>query len=693
MAQENSFYSYSGDGTASASGNNWYINCTGAGTFTPKVDMYIDVFIVGGGGGGNYGHHGWWGRGGGGGAGGYRVTKRGIFLKANTTYSITIGAGGTSGKGGGSSSAFGYTANGGNAGAHGYDSGHGGTGGSNGGNGSYIDGNVSYTSSTKGADGDYAFGESTWDSIKYGAGGGGGCSTTDSSNNFGDWISGYYNGRSSGMRAPGGATGAGAGGDITGAGGNATSYGSGGGGGGSNGKGGSGYQGIVIIRNSRTGTGIYNLVLNKNTGANCTVRRTASSQSNVNVDLLNGAFIYNDDSITITFSPQENHRIIVSTLNGATITSGKIATVSGAVTIVITAQPLSSLISATDANIGSTTVLNITRYDNSYTHTVEYSFSDLSGTIKTKTTELTFSWTVPTDFYIKIPNSKTGVCTITCKTFSGEEQIGSSTCNFTVTASEELSKPVIEVAATDVNATTVALTGNNQVFIRYRSTARCTISATARNSSTISSKAINGVAVSGSQIELAQIDTGSFTFSATDSRAYTTTQVLSKTLINYIPLTISASIVRDDPTSSNLRMALVGNFYQGNFGAESNTLRIRYRYHDSSSSQYPSTWIYIDMSKVSINNSTYATPVSILLTPYENDDFSYRKNFQFQIQALDGTEENVLTTETTTLLVQKGIPVFDWGENDFQFNVPVDLPGLTINGVDLATYIRNIVSS
>lgn len=74
------------------------------------------------------------------------------------------------------------------------------------------------------------------------------------------------------------------------------------------------------------------------------------------------------------------------------------------------------------------------------------------------------------------------------------------------------------------------------------------------------------------------------------------------------------------------------------------------------------------------------------------DSFDYQKAYTFQVRAIDGTASVTLSTAVVEYIVQKGTPVFDWGENDFKFNVPVDLPGLTINGVSLATYIMNIVN-
>ena len=85
-------YTYTGPSQAIDDGNgNWRIKFFSSGTFTPKVNMYVDAFVVGGGGGG-YSYvsiHG-----GGGGGGGYTKTYKGLWLGSNQGQYTQIGAGG-----------------------------------------------------------------------------------------------------------------------------------------------------------------------------------------------------------------------------------------------------------------------------------------------------------------------------------------------------------------------------------------------------------------------------------------------------------------------------------------------------------------------------------------------------------------------------------------------------------------------
>lgn len=126
-------FTYSGDYQVVSDGNdNWRIKFLTSGTFIPKSDMQIDVFLVGGGG-SSYANAG--------GGGGYTTISKNIILYANTSYSISIGEGGmetgTIFEGltyniGGTSSAFNVTAAGGKYGTKRDASSNGGDGGSGG---------------------------------------------------------------------------------------------------------------------------------------------------------------------------------------------------------------------------------------------------------------------------------------------------------------------------------------------------------------------------------------------------------------------------------------------------------------------------------------------------------------------------------------------------------------------------------
>ena len=116
-----------------------------------------------------------------------------------------------------------------------------------------------------------------------------------------------------------------------------------------------------------------------------------------------------------------------------------------------------------------------------------------------------------------------------------------------------------------------------------------------------------------------------------------------------------------------MTLSMSGNYYRGSFGAYSNTLTISYRYREATQAAYGS-WTTIPSSSYTVSSSSYSGSGISLGT-----DFDYQKSYIFQIRAVDGTSDYPLTTVTKEITVQRGTPVFDWGENDFDFHVPVKI--------------------
>ena len=101
---------------------------------------------------------------------------------------------------------------------------------------------------------------------------------------------------------------------------------------------------------------------------------------------------------------------------------------SGSLKIDLTTIPRVSPITATSGVIGSEMALKITKANENFTHTIEYSFGNSSGVIIENTAETSVTWTPPMELCSEIPDAETGACTIICKTYSDGELIGSSSC-------------------------------------------------------------------------------------------------------------------------------------------------------------------------------------------------------------------------------------------------------------------------
>lgn len=329
-------------------------------------------------------------------------------------------------------------------------------------------------------------------------------------------------------------------------------------------------------------------------------------------------------------------------------------------TMALTVIPMASTIGATDASIGSVSMIVVGQKSAAYTHSIQYRFGSRLGyvtadggvsasEVKFSTTSIPFK--VPTDFYTQIPNAESGVCELICRTYSGDTQVGENQlATFVATAARALCAPVVSGTVTDANDTTFALTGDRNKLIRYKSAALCTISAAAKNSASIVQKSIAGTVVSGDTLTIPEIENSSIQFSATDSRGYTTSpDPIMLTMIPYVKLTNNALVNRTDPTSGNAVLILRGDCYTGGFGAVDNVITAKYRVNDGD---------YIDVPLNPIGNS-YSAEIAL-------SDLEYKSK-----HTVDVVVSDLLSEVEKTVPVKRGIPVFDWGENDFAFNVPV----------------------
>ena len=337
-----------------------------------------------------------------------------------------------------------------------------------------------------------------------------------------------------------------------------------------------------------------------------------------------------------------------------------------------------STISATDANIGSASMILIHKRNTAYTHSIRYDFGDVTGYIidgagSVSSAEKAFSATnvsfvVPDSFYSQIPNTTSGVCTLTCKTYHNGKQVGSNqSVTFTATASPNTCSPTITGSIEDINSATVALTGNSKSIVRYCSTVKCVAKYAAKNGATISSVAINGTPVTigdqESEITIDNVESEVFRFAVTDSRGYTaSTEVKPESVVPYVLLTNFPSTTRTNLNEGTVSLHVEGSYFNGSFGAQDNTLSVQYRVEDGSYRQI-TTGINIVENKYTVDFTLPGT-------------FDYTDTYRIRVSVGDK-----LNVYIKSVFVKRGIPVFDWGEKDFAFHVPVSLDGNKITNV------------
>ena len=338
-------------------------------------------------------------------------------------------------------------------------------------------------------------------------------------------------------------------------------------------------------------------------------------------------------------------------------------------TIELPTIPRTSSVTCADGNIGSATTININRASSTFTHTLTYSFQGLTGTIATKTSSTSIGWTIPTSFYAKIPNANSGKGTITCSTYSGNTLIGTSTCTFNVFVIN--SNPTISGTVEDTNTSAITATGDKNKLIKYISNAKVVVTATARNSATISSVKI----VNGSQIKttatstINAVDSGTFNLSCIDSRGLSASAIVTKILVEYIkPVITGVTLTRPSTTSNMINASVQGLCFNGSFGAKTNSFELKWRYKKSTDTSW-GNYTTVTATRNG-NNFTFSGQLGT--------DFSYTEAFNFEFVLSDYFMSNTYSTTVT-----RGLPIIDIGKDDINVNGELNENGkrvITTNG-------------
>jgi hypothetical protein len=153
----------------------------------------------------------------------------------------------------------------------------------------------------------------------------------------------------------------------------------------------------------------------------------------------------------------------------------------------------------------------------------------------------------------------------------------------------------------------IGLTGDANKLIKGYNSVSFNANATAQKEASIASYEI----INGSQKKttatgkMDNVNNGTFTFKVTDSRGNSTTKTVTKTMINYVPLTcnLSTSAELADSTTAKITLNISGNYYKGSFGAKNNTLTIKYRYKTNSGNY--GDWVSSNAT-ITYKNNTYS---------------------------------------------------------------------------------------
>lgn len=318
----------------------------------------------------------------------------------------------------------------------------------------------------------------------------------------------------------------------------------------------------------------------------------------------------------------------------------------------LTKIPRASNIAVSNTNLGQNIVIVIGKLVNTFTSTLTYEIGSLTGTIVEKTTLENYPWVMSEELIGQIknayPSNNQINAIVRCKTYDGDTQIGSTkSATFVLSI---VDKPLITSAIrNELNENISSLTNS---VLRSASCNKFTINATAPVGTSIAYYRVkNGDADSGyltsNEVTLNNIQSfykdsdgnlkTKFIVTCQDERGNESDgfEVVCD-FINYINVSINKTdtlISRSSNVSTDAKITLQGNFYNGQIGTTANTIQIKCKYKKQGTTTY-SELMSIDYTaeENKFNVSNFAI----------EGTFNYQDNYEFIFYVTDliGTEDS-----------------------------------------------------
>jgi hypothetical protein len=155
------------------------------------------------------------------------------------------------------------------------------------------------------------------------------------------------------------------------------------------------------------------------------------------------------------------------------------------------------------------------------------------------------------------------------------------------------------------------------------------------------------------------VTSNTFYFYVEDSRGNVTRDFK---VVNWIPYVKPTCKVKTEniTTDGKLTVYLSGKYFNGSFGATSNSLYMDYKVYKDGE-DVPETWSMKILSPTVDEDNNYTETVTI-------SGLEYDKRYRFIVKVFDE-----LTTSAETSGIVAAEPLFDWGKEDFRFYIPVQM--------------------
>ena len=284
----------------------------------------------------------------------------------------------------------------------------------------------------------------------------------------------------------------------------------------------------------------------------------------------------------------------------------------GSKTFTLDTIPRKSTLTASNGTLGAAQTLTVTRQASSFTHTITYKCGTASGTICTKSSDTSISWTPPLSLAQQNKTGATVSVTLTITTYNGSTSVGSNTKTITCSIPASV-KPSVSVAVSDP-------LGHAETFGAYvqgQSKLKIVVTASGNQGSTIKSYKVE---VDGKTYTTATVETGviagtgtlTVKVTVTDSRGRTASSSPTVSVLAYaLPKISSLAAFRcdSDGKASSSGAYLAVKFTSAVTSLNSkNTATYTLKYKKSTETSYTTETLSDFAGMHSVSNGVYVFP-------------------------------------------------------------------------------------
>lgn len=315
-------------------------------------------------------------------------------------------------------------------------------------------------------------------------------------------------------------------------------------------------------------------------------------------------------------------------------------------------------------SIEDTLPILINKYVNSYTNKLIVLSNDRNTIYRTVDNvlngyELTFTEEELNKIYTSASNTNNAYFVLRLETYDGNTKIGqveTGYFGYIINANPTFTS-VIEETDTKV----INVLGNNSAnsIVKDLSKPKIKITPTLKKGATLKNIIIqcsDGQTISKNTTPydflFNNVAGAKFNITVTDSRDNFATNIIEKTLVNYIPVNISSySFKRQNSTSSNIILNVMASVYSGTIDGKNNTVTVQYKLNSGE-------WVTIAPTDYTIGNNI------LTITNYTiTDILSYQTTGTFSLYIKD-----LLSEDQENYKVSQGVATMDMGKSDVKVN-------------------------